>query len=243
MLYPAPNIVGLFAAVVTHGVLLDAAKNSQKQKMREKADEVLVPYKSVLDGYMHHDLMQSSLEEMATSGSKKLIKSADQIAAGDLVIESMPMFSLTQDQRALILDNPISIGAINTAPSYQTVVRVVSTAKDAEDLIKFWTVDNGNKLKAESARLLAASLDIALSDLADTNKSSGAYKTIRYLEGGTERMERGQPISERCNQMVLRTLRGNLMSVPLKNGGTATDTDTCTGVNGVAEQRRSYSPS
>jgi hypothetical protein len=40
---------------------------------------------------------------------------------------------------------------------------------------------------------------------------------VRYNEGGTERMERAQVVSEQCGQLVLRTLRGNLISVPVKS--------------------------
>ncbi|UUZ52375.1 hypothetical protein LP419_22905 [Massilia sp. H-1] len=62
--------------------------------------------------------------------------------------------------------------------------------------------------------MFAQSLDIALADVQATPGTAAPFKTVRFTEGGAERMERAQVLSEKCGQIVLRTLRGNLMSVP-----------------------------
>jgi hypothetical protein len=144
-----------------------------------------------------------------------------------VLVETTSMFSMTQDQQAIILDNVISIKKSNAATPYQVAVHVVSPAKNSDDLNTFWNDNQGYKLKEESSLLFAHSLDIALSDQLNIEKNANPFKTIRYVEGGAEKIERGQPISERCHQLLFRNLRGNLMLVPLKDDGEAGDAGTC----------------
>ncbi len=68
-------------------------------------------------------------------------------------------------------------------------------------------------VRAADGKWLAQSIEIAL---ADTPGSVGTepFRTVRYPEGGIERMERAQVIRAHCGLLVLRTLRGNLMAVP-----------------------------
>ncbi|MBE0620150.1 MAG: hypothetical protein IH605_06125 [Burkholderiales bacterium] len=228
MLYPAPDAAGLLAAVLTHGFLAESAKNSQKDKLQQAADSVLTPYEAVLSGYTHKELMQRGLQMMASSGARKLVDPAERSSA-DWHIESTPVFSITQDQSAFVLHNVISIyrpGAASAA-AYQYTVKVVSQPRDEADLPAFWTANNGEKLKEESARLFAESLDIALGEAAGRQSTNGSYRTIRYMEGGAERMERGLPISERCNRVLMKTLRDWLMSVPTRRGAAGAAAATC----------------
>jgi hypothetical protein len=45
------------------------------------------------------------------------------------------------------------------------------------------------------------------------------HRTFRYPEGGVEKMERAQLVEAHCGRALLRTLRGWLMSVPVKVEG------------------------
>jgi hypothetical protein len=236
MLYPAPNLIGMLAAVATHAALATSANESKKQGLRTEADKVLVPYQSVLDDYKNQELFQLSIGKMATTGSKKIVSSNDQANTGAVVVETTSMFSMTQDQKALILDNVISIKKSNAATPYQVAVHVVSSAKDSADLNNFWNENKGYKLKEESSLLFAHSLDIALADQLNIAKNANPFKTIRYVEGGAEKIERGQPISDHCHQLLFRNLRGNLMLVPLKNEGAPEETSTCMDTHETAMQ-------
>jgi hypothetical protein len=42
----------------------------------------------------------------------------------------------------------------------------------------------------------------------------GVFRTVRYQEGGAEKIERAQVLEQQCGRTVLRTLRGWLLSVP-----------------------------
>lgn len=215
MLYPAPNALGFLAAVFTHGAIVESQKKTQKDKLQDEANKVLSPYEPVLKDYSHKELMQRGLAKTTAGGGKKLLAFSDNPGA-DWLIESIPIFSMTQDQRAIVLENAISLYPPNaTAPAYQNAVRVVSQTRDGADLIKFWSANGGEKLKEESASLFAHSLDIVLAEASAPSKD-GAQKTFRYLEGNTEKMERAQLISEHCDRAVIKTLRGWLMSIPVR---------------------------
>jgi len=217
MLYPAPNIAGFIAALITHGVIVERTRNAQKTRMQEAADRVLLPYKSVLTDYKYRDLMRQALEKTTTSGDKRLAEPSEK-PGSDLRIESLPVFSMTQDQTAIVLDNAIVIYAPSTpsTPAYRNIVRVVSRAETAPDIVKHWTDNEGAALKIESARLLAESLDLALGDIAAGFEQARLQRTVRYNEGHTEKMERGEVIREHCGRVVLKNLRGWLMSVAAK---------------------------
>jgi hypothetical protein len=216
-LYPAPNAVGLLAAIVTHSVLVGAAKKSQKSKLQEEADKILLPYRGVLDSFSYRDLMQKVLPRISAVAAGKLVEPT--VNQGrEMVVESAPVFSMTQDQRAIVVDNAIAILLPGVVPEegYHNSIRVVSGAKDEKDPLLFWGAKNGERIKDESARLLAESLDIAFADYAaEAKRDELPYRTIRYKEGAVERMERAQVISQRCDRLLIRTLRGALMSVPV----------------------------
>lgn len=221
IIYPAPNLIGFLAAIATHGVIADSMKDNQKKELHNQANKVLQGYGPLLDNFKYSELATASLDMMTTAGKKRMIDTANQAMPNDVIIESHPQFFITQDQRAIVLDNPISIQTFGSSMLYRTQVRVVSPDIGQDAPGKAWTDDQGRKLKSESEQLFAASLDMALNAMGTTGKEEGAYKTIRFQEGGSERMERGQLIREDCNNIIFKSLRGHLMSVPQKNGNCA----------------------
>lgn len=215
MLYPAPNLVGLIAAVATHAAVSAGMRESEKQKLREESDVVVAPYLEALGMYKHEQLMLASLPVMKTSGDKRVISTEGATVAGELVIDTVPTFYLTQDQRAIIVENTIRIER-GTGGAYEKVIRVISPAQDEKAGAALWLADGASLLKAESARIYAQSLDIAIDDVKTQPESSEPFKTVRYYEGGTEKMERAQVIGQQCSHLVLRTLRGDMLAVPRK---------------------------
>jgi hypothetical protein len=215
MMYPAPGLAGFLVAIATHGALSAGLRESEKSQVRADADVVTVPYQAALAAYKHEELMQTSLMTMKTAGEKRVTSLEAAPASGELVIDTAPAFYLTQDQRAIILENAIRINRAKGAP-YEKIIRVVSSVQDEKAGAALWLANEGFRLKEESARMYAQSLDIAVDDMKLTGESSAPFKTVRYFEGGTEKMERAQVISEQCSHMVLRTLRGDMLAVPRK---------------------------
>lgn len=227
MLYPAPNLVGFLAAIVAHGVVSGAVQDKKKAAIREAADKVLAPYQPTLDTITHAALLPQGLAKTRRGAAKTVVPPGDAETAQWLV-ETIPVFSMTQDQRALVLDNALVVrGPEAGAPVvYQNVVRVVSRPLPAGDekspVSGAWLAEDGKLLKDQSAELLAESFDLMLGELAEGVKPASAeerpHKTVRYVEGGSVKMERATPLVERCDRAVLKTLRGWLMSVPRQLG-------------------------
>jgi hypothetical protein len=229
MSYPAPNLAGFLAAVVTHGVLAESSKNSQKAELQKSADAFLIPYKDVLTAFRQSELVQHALEKTSIKGSK-LLAFSDK-AELVWIIEAKPIFFITPDENAILLDNAIAIYQAGTEPekAFLIPVKVLSFSRKEAGLSSFWMPEKGAKIKEESAALYAQSLEIALNEFARPfNDIASVDKTIRYQQGGMEKMERGKLIDQRCNRMLIKTLRGTLMSVPLKTENLGlSDTGTC----------------
>ena len=215
-LYPAPNLAGLFAAVITHAVVADSAQARQRQQAQDAADRVLTAYRAVIAGYRHQDLMQRALDKLPDGGRGRKIVPADD-KPGGWVVDSVPLFTMTQDQQALIVDNAIAVhapGAAPDKPAYQNVIRVVSRPHGHDNPDAYWNEADGAALKDQAALLLALSFDVARADAAELLGQGAPPRTFRYAEGASERIERAQLVSEQCNRIVIRNLRGWLMSVP-----------------------------
>jgi hypothetical protein len=220
---PAGNfIAGLVAAAATHGAMANAANESKKRELRDTADKVLLPYADILKNYRLAELLGGALPQMKSPGDKKLIANAtDSAPEGAEAVEMTPAFFMTQDQRSLVLENSVLVKQGKNAEPKPVAVRIVSSASVAKDPVAYWKDGDGLKLKEVSARLLSDSLDIALANVHGRLPADSPYKTVRYLEGGAERFERGQPLVLECNQLLMRNLRGGLMSIPVKPGSLA----------------------
>jgi hypothetical protein len=210
MLYPAPNVAGLLAAVITHGLINESSKNAQKLKLQQTADEVLVPYRAVLSTYTHAELAR----QVTRPGP---VDAPANAAEAEWLVESAPVFALTQDQSALVLENAVSVRKKgSTGPAvYERMIKVVSSPVAEPDPVAYWTRDNGARLRQVTGELLQESVDLSVSMAAKTLPGSAApQRSFRYFEGKTEKVERAGLVVERCARRVLLTLRDALISVP-----------------------------
>lgn len=216
MAYPALDAVSFLAGVLTHSLIVDKMRQDEKERQRALADQVWRPYEAVIDGFGFRELLRRAIPK--ADAHDRLVVAADAPQAHGLGdIESVPVYGMTQDQRAIILDNAITVhhAPDNTPQGQQLVLRVIAAPRDTEDPVAYWTDGNGERLKEEQATLMALSLDIVLRNLAGgPNEADTPFRTVRYLEGGSEKMERAQVLARQCGRLLLRTLRGTLMSVP-----------------------------
>ncbi|TYQ03571.1 UNVERIFIED_ORG: hypothetical protein JN05_05142 [Zoogloea ramigera] len=221
--YMMPGIAGLAAAVAAHSLVINRDLEQQKSAIELAADKVLLPYRPVLDAMRHDTLMAQALARVAPDSAALLLAFQDQDQQGWLV-ESTPLFAMTQDQSALVLDNAIAVyapGARQQA-AYRNTVRVVSRASTHADLETYWNAAQGRQLQDASAALLALSLEIALRQAhggAAAPADRAGFRTVRYHEGRKEVAERAQVLSEQCGRALISNLRGWLMSVPLPQSG------------------------
>lgn len=226
VVYPAPNVIGLLAAMATHGALVESAKKANRERIQAASDAVLAPYKGVLDGFSHEDLLRRALPKLPTGTLVRLVAYGSESGAADWVVDVAPAFSLTQDQRAIILYVAIAIGRRGVVESaqFRSEVRIVSHTADTADPKAFWNANDGEKLKDLSALLVAESLEIAFRAAAGgTASNSVPERTVRFMEGSVERMERAQVLENHCGRLLIRNLRGLLMSVPASVPGGGRD--------------------
>ncbi|SHH56119.1 hypothetical protein [Massilia sp. CF038] len=222
ILYPG-GLAGLLVGIATHAAVSGGIQSAERTRMREAADAVLLPHKAILDSYTQQELMAAAMPQMAPEKDKRLLDAKAALLAGELVLDSVPVLLITQDLRAVVLEHAMSIKSGAKTKPYELVIRVVSPARTTAGMgAAYWFEQNGARLKQESARMLAESVNIVLAEMARTPvlpepgaAPAGVFRTVRFAEGSTERIERAQIISERCGQALIRTLRGHLMSVPL----------------------------
>lgn len=215
MMYPAPGVAGLLVAVLTHGVMVESAKNSQKTKMQEDADRVVSDYPSVLGEFKLKELAQQALGRVKTAGGQPLASAVDHLKDGWRVVLK-PVFSMTQDQKGLLLDHAVEAYPPGAGEPTKVSVRVVSRPVVAEQPGEWWRANGGAHLKDESAMLMAESLDIVLAGAGGAHASvdSLPQQTVRYLEGGVKKTERAHLLAQNCNRRLFKTLRGDFLSVP-----------------------------
>ena len=217
ILYPVVNgagLGGLLVAVATHAVMSSGAQSAEKKRMREQADLFLEPHRPALDGYRMGDLLNEALPLLTSAAVRRVVPASSAITPGEAVVDSTPTFYLTQDGRALVLENVVLLRASALAEPLQRAVRVVAPARAAEGALASWFDQGAARLRETGAQMFARSLDLAINDLRAAPTTPGAFKTVRYPEGGLARMERAQVLSSTCESLVLRTLRGGLMAVP-----------------------------
>jgi hypothetical protein len=223
--YVAPNVVVAAAEVLANGMVIAGQRAHQQTKLREAADAVLEPYKTYLDQFSGTELLRKALDGMDYDGRKTAI-AWDAKADGGLVVEAVPAFLMTQDSRALLIIDTIIIRPANQkAPLlYKNTVEVVATplGDSVDDIQNYWTRDDAQRLMATSVMLLRESLVLALRDFhGELPKSTEPQRTVHFREGELEQMERSQVLEGDGQRLLLRNLRGWLMSVPVAGVPTA----------------------
>jgi hypothetical protein len=212
------GLAGLLVQVLAHAAITNAARSSQKNTLQDEADKVLSDYRSAIDGFAPDDLLRRTTALLRASAPE--LRDA---GAARWAVEVLPIFRMTQDRRALIVDSVVTVRATDAVDVVRRVaVRVVSDPLLAEGAAERWATDEGEPLKRESTKLLAQAVELSLSDIAGRWDASAApQRTIRYDEGGDERVERAQVLDQGCSRSLVRTLRGDLMSVPRRGADAA----------------------
>lgn len=224
MMYPAPNLAGFLAAILTHAALSSSAQSAEQKRQQELADAVLAPYAEALRAWPASALWQAAL-----SASTPAQPAGD--GAGDAPAawtgEATPRFSLAPDAGTLVLDLGTKLTPPGGAP-VEVVVRVVSSPLAVADAQAHWTADGAKALKDTATALFGHALGLAAREAAtrsaqtlagrgphaDATADDTPFRTHRYLMGGTPRSERAQKLGESCSRIVMRTLRGWLLSAP-----------------------------
>lgn len=210
MMYPAPNAAGLLVAILTHAAVNEGVLRAEANKRQQRADLVVAPYQNIV--------AQMTPEGLVTQARGLLSSAATPLADARWRLELVPAFWMTQDSRALIVQADAGWRvAADPNPQRRASVTVVSDPLVEENVVEAWSSKDGELLVKRMAQLLAMAADALASDLPPGATDEGRQRTVRYLEGRRERMERAQVLQQRCGRALLRTLTGELKSVPLSN--------------------------
>ncbi len=217
MLYPTGGlgILGLAMGVMVHAGLEGAKQSGERTAAQEAADRVTEPYRPQVAEWSQKDLWGEALT-IGVQGVRSIDKGTVDPARG--LLEMRPTLVITQDQRALLLENQILVrraGRHQDAP-WPLKVTVVSAPQGADKTRESWLADRGALLKGQLAVLLRESLKVVLHQLAAPVADVAAVRqrTVRYMQGGEERVERAQVVVQGCGRYLLQTLRGDFLSVP-----------------------------
>lgn len=220
IVYPAPNAIVLAIGLIAHGIVSETVQNTQRNRVRTQADAVLAPYQSILANFKTRELYEHGIRRIAASQPGQLVDASAKAENLRWTVHSMPVFSMTQDQIALALHVDVQIFSTkdSATPVYSNTIKIVSAPIEPTEPNVYWNSNLGEPLKAESAKLFATAIELALNEVENPLKADGAQKTFRYIEGKIERMERGELLAESCDRMTIRTLRGWILSIPRKIG-------------------------
>jgi hypothetical protein len=220
ILYPGYNAGGFIAAILTHALINESVKSSQRNAAQQEADKVLEPYKPALVGWLADDLTDRTVmrfKQASLALSDRLVAAAT--PSVHWVVESAPLFSMTQDRQALLVESEVTVRRADAPQiAHRSVVRVVGQPIVSSGAQEHWGADGGERLKSESSLLHAQAVGLAIEDMLGLRASKDArQRTIRYPQGGQEIIERAEVLDRYCGYLVIRSLRGDLLSVPLSN--------------------------
>jgi hypothetical protein len=228
MMYYAPSAAGAIAALITHGLLNSGARKLEMNRLQKEADNVLSPYQAIIQEFKHEELFAMISEARIAVGQTR-IALAEEAPSTEWFFTIHPVFSMTQDQRALIADVAVSVFEPSkpAAPSYTNTVRVISSPVPEVDPLLFWGNAVNPPLKRQGAELVLTALELVIdqatskkgdaSEEKHSAKNASVQRTVRYIEGGNEKVERAEILRIHCDRALLKTLRGGLMAVPLKS--------------------------
>lgn len=207
MLYPGVGgLAGLFVGVLTHAAVNSSVQTAEMKRLQTRADAVLVPYAGALQALTSDELLLRTREEVARLGGWP----------GGASLELRPVFLMTQDRRAVLMDVFARFSDGNGAPASMGM-RVVSDPRATQEVDE-WADAEGNGLRRVTVALLARAVQHLARHFNGPRADDAAApveRTVRFVEGGAQRMERAAVLEQRCGRALLRTLSNTLMSVPL----------------------------
>ncbi len=217
MLYPGDTAAVFFAAVITHSVVAESVKNTQKQKLQDLADEIILPYQSSISRIKTQDLANRTVQQLRQT--RAICIQTNSMENSDLIVESRPVFLMAKNEKNILLKN-IIIAYSSDKPSqvvYRNMIEVLSLPFSARNAQSYWLEGNGAKLARASEEMYAESIALVIADIKNTLADSSKEKTFHYFQDGQKMYERGRLVSENNDRIAIRTLRGWLKSIPIQS--------------------------
>lgn len=201
------GIVGLFAQIATHAAVNSNLQDAKLSQQQQTANNVLRPLESALST-MTNQLLVHQSDRIQFNGS------------GADVIQSKPIFFMSQDSKTLILRHLVTIelpaakSSRKAATRYQNIIEVASTSNTEAKPSEYWTAEQGATFKQTATALYEKSLQIVWDDVQGKLGKNVSDQTLSFQFGSQVRTERGKLLQQDCNYALIRNLRGWLMAIP-----------------------------
>jgi len=233
MMYPA-DTAGLFlVSILTHAAVSGSVEKSRLTKEQELANKVLDPYASYIANVNADYLFNpNDLKNFEQSGMS-FLKGVEEGDKSRWHLKTVPVFAMTQNQNSLIVYNKMTFidqslidtkKKINKKPKRakrgavdpnEKLVVIVSDPISAESAADFWIRDNAKAFQDTVKNLYLESFKLGVSrQFGNLDAAQEKQVTVKYLEDGVKKIERGYVISQTCKRTVFESLAKEIKSVP-----------------------------
>jgi len=224
MLYPGGNGLIFLASVLTHALINSTANQVKEQSAARRANKIVAPYRELLSQLDLNSLMGDLTTAWPPLG-ETFLPSGNAKLKNDWLVEVRPAFVLAADARTISAHIWIAFwpSSGSDRPKALRQVQVMSTPIKAEVPESVWKQDEGKRLRATLVGLVAEGLEIGLADA--FVDPALPQRSVPYTDGREDSIERGQFIRSDCGRVLLRNLRGWLMSLPARSNSSSQPMD------------------
>lgn len=232
IMYPA-DTAGLFlVSILTHAAVSGGAQKAKLNREQEEANKVLEPYNPYIA-----DINEEFLAQSTHSLGASTVVQHMQFLLGDAHLDTsrwqvnvVPVFAMTQNQSSFLIYNKLTFvdrsltpkdkkkikkikkGQIN--PNEKLVV-IVSDPVLTDNNADFWLRENAKRFNESIRNLYVESFHLGIArHFGGLQNADPKQVTIKYLENGVKKIERGYVISQTCKRTVFESLAGEIKSVP-----------------------------
>lgn len=232
IMYPA-DTAGLFlVSILTHAAVSGGVQSAKLTREQEEANKVLDSY----DPYIAN-INEAFLAQCTNSQSEPAITENKQLLVGDKHLENsrwqvhvVPVFAMTQNQSSFLIYNKLTFVDRSLTPKQKKKIKkvkkghanpseklvvIVSDPVLTDDNADFWLRENAKAFNESIKHLYVESFQMGVSrHFGGLQNSDTKQVTVKYLEGGLKKIERGYVISKTCQRTIFESLAGEIKSVP-----------------------------
>jgi|GEM_PF-1264409 len=234
ILYPGDNALIFFTAILAHAAINSGIDHSRLSKEQEDANKVFDDYQPYIQKFNNTDSVVIPQLKVALAE-----KNTDVVFLTDKNLKSgaqwemdvSPIFFMTQNLGSLILYNKILLqenfaddskkpkktasSNKKTANKNERIVVVISDPIAIPDYKHFWSDNEGSQFLDTLKKMYKESLSLVIANRLGNQRAEGAEQiTVRYMEDGVKKVERGYVISSDCKRTLFESLSGEIKSVP-----------------------------